>query len=372
MKLPRMCFGPVPKFAFMCVRQHNERIHYIPNARHLAKKVLAGLFLLLGAGAVACGILAASICQTLMPCIGLLILGMLLFVFAYCQYVKAWTRLEIPDLHYRKHIVSQLTEKEYFSLLRTFRSVSPGKYCHPCKRNISISEGTVEQLKKNLEKRTVKKSGVFLIQELDLEAIRQKQLETETVYQGVFKLPESMRECVNNSLKTSVSREKIIAVPWINQDQWVTPQEVIYTGIPGLRQESTHGEGAPELLTVYTKAYVAAFTAAITRASVSRTVSREGLCIVVSPLGVVKALEAEEVHAQKILSKIAFLQAVEYMATKAVLPENKAELLINIVLIDPESIAPLRAIGSKALFPQSEYLCFSELSPAKSSWNKVV
>lgn len=207
MKLPRICFGYVPKLAFMCTKEKGN-VHYIPTARHAAKKVVSGIFAVLGTAAFSCSILAASMCQTFFPCIGLLILGILLFIIAYCQYGRAWTRIEIPKLRYRKHNVSSITEREYLSLLWKWRFLSPGVYCHQVNRNIYICEGTKDNLKKILEKRSAKKNGTILIQELDLDAIRHDQLAAETQYQEVFQLPKSMLEDVTSFLRTSYSEEK--------------------------------------------------------------------------------------------------------------------------------------------------------------------
>ncbi|SYX08668.1 hypothetical protein C834K_0190 [Chlamydia poikilotherma] len=366
MKLPRMCFGYLPKPAFMSTKEKSN-IHYIPTARHAAKKVISGLFALLGVGAFSCSVLAASMCQTFLPCIGLLILGILLCIVAYQQYTSAWTRIEIPKLHYRKHVISSVTEQEYYSLLRTWRLLSPGAYCHQVNNNIHICEGTKENLKKILEKRSVKKNGTILIQELDLDAIRNRQLETETLYQEVFQLPPAMQECVKNSLRTSHSQDRMVITPWIDRLQGPAPQEVLYTHIPGLRQEQTEPS-----LSVYTEAYIEAFKAAIERVSISRFVNKEGICLLVSPLGVIKGLDGAALHSAKILSKTAFLQAVEFLATEVVLPENKSKISITIALVDPDSVAPLRSVDTNVMFPTRESLSFSDFAPSSSSWCHVI
>ncbi|AAP04928.1 hypothetical protein [Chlamydia caviae] len=367
MKLPRMCFGYLPKPTFMSTKARGS-VHYIPTARHAARKIGSGLFSLLGMGALSCSILAASMCQTFLPCIGLLILGILLCVVAYRQYTSAWTRIEIPKLCYRQHVVSSVTDQEYLSLLRTWRLLSPGMYCHQENRNIQICEGTRENLKKILEKRSVKKNGTILIQELDLEAIRNGRLATETLYQEVFQLPPIMQECVENSLRTSHSKDRIVAIPWSDLSPGPSPQEVLYTHIPGLRQEGA--ESSP--LSVYTVAYVEAFKAAIERVSVSRLVNKAGICLLVSPLGVVKGLDPEALHSTKLLSKMAFLQAAEFLAREAVLPESKSKLPITIALVDPESVAPLRSIDTNVMFPSRECLSFSDFTPSSFSWCHVI
>ncbi|BAE81602.1 conserved hypothetical protein [Chlamydia felis Fe/C-56] len=369
MKLPRMSFGHLPKPAFMCTKEKG-RVHYIPTARHAARKITAGLLSLLGTAAFSCSVLAASMCQTFLPCIGLLILGILLCIVAYCQYAKAWTRIEIPKLHYRKPSISSITEKEYLSLLRRLRFLSPGMYCHQVNRKIFICEGTKENLRKILAKRADKKNGTILIQELDLDAIRRGQLETETVYQDVFQLPTAMKECVKNSLKTSCRQEKMVSSPWLDRDHGPVPQEVIYTHIPGVRQEKSPMDVS--LLSIYTEAYIQAFKASIERVVVSRIVNKEGICLLVSPLGVVKGLSDEALHAVKILSKTAFLQAVESLAMEAVLPENKSKLPITIVLVDPDSVAPLRSVDTNVMFSSRESLSFSDFVPSDSSWCRVI
>ncbi|MEF9496631.1 MULTISPECIES: hypothetical protein [Chlamydia] len=369
MKLPRMCFGYLPKPAFMSTKEKGN-IHYIPTARHAARKMISGLFTLLGIGAFSCSVLAASMCQTFLPCVGLLVLGILLCIFAYQQYISAWTRIEIPKLHYRKHVVSSATEEEYRSLLRTWRLLSPGAYCHQVNKNIHICEGTKENLKKILEKRLVKKNGTILIQELDLDAIRNGQLETETLYQEVFQIPSTMQECIKNSLRTSHSQDRIVTTPWIDRFQGPAPQEVLYTHIPGLRQEEAQTESS--LLSIYTEAYVEAFKSAIERVSISRFVNKEGICLLVSPLGVIKGLDNTALHSAKILSKTAFLQAVEFLATEVVLPENKSKIPITVALVDPDSVAPLRSVNTNVMFPTRESLCFSDFVPSSSSWCHVI
>ncbi|QEM73556.1 hypothetical protein ABCH17_03685 [Chlamydia abortus] len=370
MKLPRICFGYVPKLAFMCTKEKGN-VHYIPTARHAAKKVVSGIFAVLGTAAFSCSILAASMCQTFFPCIGLFILGILLFIVAYCQYGRAWTRIEIPKLRYRKPHVSSITEREYLSLLWKWRFLSPGVYCHQVNRNIYICEGTKDNLKKILEKRSAKKNGTILIQELDLDAIRHDQLETETQYQEVFQLPKAMLEGVKSFLRTSYSEDKIISASWPDHPPGPTPQEVLYTHIPGLRQGDEAHESA-SLLSVYTETYIEAFKAAIERVAVSRLVSREGICLLVSPLGVVKGLSPEALHATKTLSKTAFLQAVESLAMETVIPESKSRLPITIALVDPESVAPLRSVDTNVMFPSRESLSFSDFSPASSTWCHVI
>ncbi|WP_375793614.1 hypothetical protein O1W69_00590 [Chlamydia sp. 12-01] len=369
MKLPRICFGYVPKLAFMYTKG-KDGVHYIPTARNAARKVISGLFALLGTAAFACSVMAASMCQTFLPCIGLLILGILLFIIAYCQYARAWTRIEIPKLCYRQHSVSLITEQEYLSLLRKWRLQSPGIYCHQMNRNIHICEGTKENLKKILEKRSVKKNGTILIQELDLEAMRCGRLTTQTLYQEVFQLPSSIQECIRNTLRTCDSQEKIVTIPWRDRPQGPTPQEVLFTHIPGLRQEESQMDSS--LLTIYREAYIEAFKAAIERVSMSRLVNKEGICLLVSPLGVVKGLDSREIHSAKVLSKTAFLQAAESLAIEIVLPENKSKLPITITLVDPESVAPLRSIDTNVVFPSQESLSFSEFALSNSSWCHVI
>lgn len=353
-------FACMPKFTFMCAEQSNI-YHYIPMARHLAKKIIAGIFVLLGISIFACSVLATSMCQTFMPCIGLFVLSMLLFVFAYCHYVKAWMRLEIPQWQFGKHTVSGISEKEYHSLLYTWRFTSLGSYCHRQNKNVHICEGTREKLREVLASRAEQKNGVFLIQELDLEALHQHQLEIETQYQNIFEIPPEIRRDVDSVLETVTSAPQVMAVPW-SENSIHSPQEVIYTNIPRNTEE---GELAQ--ISAYTEAYTRAFIEAIQRASSSHIISKQGICLLVPPLGVVKGESPEKTRMMKILSKIAFLQATEFLATEAVLPEDKKHLSITVVLIDHLSIAPLRAIDTPlvcSLVEQS--ICFADLMSSSS------
>lgn len=179
-----------------------------------------------------------------------------------------------------------------------------------------------------------------------------------------------MLEDVTSFLRTSYSEEKIVSAPWPDCAPGPTPQEVLYTHIPGLRQGEAHE--CASLLPVYTETYIEAFKAAIERVAVSRVVSREGICLLVSPLGVVKGLSPEALHATKTLSKTAFLQAVESLALDTILPESKSKLPITIALVDPESVAPLRSVDTNVMFPSRESLSFSDFSPSSSSWCHVI
>lgn len=330
--------------------------HYIPIARHLAKKILASIFAFLGVSALACSVLAASMCQTFLPCIGLLILSMLLFVFAYCHYVKAEMHLEIPQQQLEKYAVSAITEKEYHSLLfYTWRVTSLGSYHYKWNKHVHICEGTRERLRNILASRVGKENGVFLIQELDLEALHQHQIGIETEYQNIFYVPEQMRSSVHASLEIATSAPQVIAVPWL-ENLVPSPQEVIYTSIPRLCLEEEFSQ-----LTKYVKAYTQAFVEAIQRTSLSRFVKKQGICLLVPLLGVMKGKTPKEIRMMKILSKIAFLQAVEFLATEAVLPIDK-NLPITAVLIDHQSIAPLRIIETPQICSSMEQrICFTKL-----------
>ncbi|MBX6687783.1 hypothetical protein [Chlamydia gallinacea] len=356
MKLAQICFVCVPKFTFMSTTQRNI-YHYIPAARHLAKKILASIFALLGVSALACSVLAAGMCQTFLPCIGLLILGMLLFIFAYCHYVKAEMRLEIPQQQFEKYAVSAITEEEYHSLLfHTWHVTSLGSYHCKWNKHVHICEGTKERLRDILASRVGKENGVFLIQELDLEAMRQHQLGIETEYQNIFHIPEKTRSSVHALLETAGAGLQVVAVSWL-ENLVPSPQEVIYTSIPRFCLEEEISQ-----LTMYVRVYTQAFVEAIQRTSPSRFVKKQGICLLVPLLGVVKGKAPKAIRMMKILSKIAFLQAMEFLATEAILPVDVRNLPITAVLIDHQSIAPLRAIETPQVCSSRELrICFTEL-----------
>lgn len=355
MKLAQICLG-MPKFTFMCTTPSNI-YHYIPVSRHLAKKILAGIFAFLSVSGFACAVLAASMCQTFMPCVGVFVLSMLLLVLAYCYYVKAWARLEIPQKQIRRHTVSAITEQEYYTLLYTWKFTSLGSYCHKRNKNVHICEGTSERLRGVLASRTSQENGVFLIQELDLEALHQNREEVETEYQYIFHLPEDIRSRVHASLDVDTAPQ-VVAVPWLKSSEQA-PQDVIFTEIPKFYP----GEEKVVQLATYTRSYTRAFVEAIQRMPRSRLISKKGICLLVPLLGILRRGTAEEdKRTMKIISKMAFLQAMEYIATEAVLPEGKENVPIVGVLVDPQSIAPLRAIDAHlACSLSGKSICFTDL-----------
>lgn len=297
---------------------------YIPTRCVLANKVTAFISCILGLSALLCGLLAFSLCQTLMPSIGLVFLGFVLFIFAYQKYRSAWTKLSLP---HQPHPVKAITEAEYRSLLRTWRCVHLGSYVHRVYPRVRICEGNLEEMKQYVA--SPRNNRVLFIQELDFDALR-KNRPPEARYLSVLNVLHH-QERIRQILHTDSACIQAIALPW--EQSLKGPEGVIYTATPIGEEE---GMAA---LARYTESYLRAFLAGIEQAVPSSLARKRDLFLVVPPLGVM-GNQAD----LKILSKIAFLQAAETLAKTAHSTRQMAHLSITLIFIDPDTPTPLRSV----------------------------
>ncbi|EPP35361.1 hypothetical protein CP10139811_0938 [Chlamydia ibidis] len=351
MDFSRLCFGYVPKLTFSSVRDRGrDKIHYIPNSQHVAKKLISGLIALLGVSALVCSVLAASMCHTFMPAIALLVLATVLLVLSYHQYLKAWTRLEIRNRTTEKIGAQQVSELSYFSFLRSWRMIALGKY--RLGKNVHVYEGNREELRAVLKSRVAVKNGVALVQEIDCEC--PSKLSTD--YQEVFCLPDEVSCHAQHTLQEG-GVDQITAVSWVNKGIDVNPEELVYIPISRIRSNTCSTPNS--LVSLYKGLYFQAFSLAVKKMTTSSTVHSEGACLLVSPIGIWRDMSAEDKHSAKVVSKLAFLQAVEEFAQHTLASEAK----VTILFMDPYSVAPLRSIDINLLFPSLERLRFEDLSP---------
>ncbi len=76
-------------------RQDSQAVVYIPNSRFYGKQLVSTIVCALGVVHLLGGVIAASMCLTLVPSLALFALSALLFAVAYKQYTLGWDAVEI-------------------------------------------------------------------------------------------------------------------------------------------------------------------------------------------------------------------------------------------------------------------------------------
>ncbi|WP_201456662.1 hypothetical protein [Chlamydia sp. 17-3921] len=334
MKFPHICFEFVTKPSFSWLKGNNK-IFYLQNSKLITKKLVSAVLFCLGLSLLGCAAFSMGVCQTFLPAVALILVAFCLFILAYYQYVKGWAAFQLPTV---RKTITQVDWASFLSSLRLWDRISIGGFRHPTK-TLYIYEGSPKILQSLLRKRRGENNGVFLIQELDHKAIRCHCEETETLAQQAFDLPQNVKNSLRQNIEQSGATSSPLTILWNSPSEGICPEGIICVDIPNSVCMETLEE--KDELNYYSWSYFQGFLAAIDKATTSPVVKEMGICILTPILGVSQNLSVKETNRKILLSKIAFLQAAERLASESILPLDKALLPITLVLTDPCSVSPL-------------------------------
>ncbi|CRI33077.1 Uncharacterized protein BN1224_CV14_A_05860 [Chlamydia pneumoniae] len=331
MKFPRISISDLIPTQMVIWWRGGGNVHYVPNAQNLPKKILGGVLACFGLALLGCAAFAAGVCQTIFPCIGLMILGLVLLGFAYLQYSKGWSRFERPLFRETKVFEKPINWLGCLSLLQSWKKIRPGCYYHPGCPQVEICEGSQEIVTKIFQKKSDRNTSIFLIQEMDQIALRQG-IEKSSLSRKTFAIDPS----VVSSLLSEIQREeqqyldpKVIS--WSSEDQAsdrTHPKSAIYVNISDAAQEP---QGR-----CYIDAYTKAFFTVLDQIGDPNIVKKHTIYVLTPILGVPDALPKEEQENLKLLSQAAFLYSAEQVA-KRMREEKQDSIRIKFIFTDPTS-----------------------------------
>ncbi|AGW38604.1 hypothetical protein CpecG_0432 [Chlamydia pecorum MC/MarsBar] len=357
MKFSRIGGGFVvrPSFPWLKISRGNHKVLYLPKVKQTAKKMVTAIFTCIGLSLIGCAVFAAGACQTFIPSLALSLVGLCFFILAYHQYLKGRVEVSLP-ISSRKS-AAQISWGSFLSLLRPWKKVAPGYFCHP-EKPLYVCEGSKAALQAIFRQRKGENHGIFLLQEMDYKAIYTQSQGKNTLSQKAFHLPGEF----HNQLRHSISKKDTLLAPLEvlcpESLGKPFPQWVICVNIPGISDDDISDE---DKIRSYSKCYLQGFLKAVETAKTSRVVNHVGLCILTPILGVPQSLSLKEETYTLNLSKIAFMQAAESLASETLVMEGEC-WPITLVLTDPRSVAPLRSFQQKLNYAGINFTELSEES----------
>ncbi|WP_100934567.1 phage holin family protein [Candidatus Chlamydia corallus] len=340
MKFPRISISDLLPTQMVIWWRGGSKVQYLPNTQNLSKKIVAGVLACLGLGLLGCAAFAAAVCQTIFPCIGLMIIGCVLLGIAYLQYSKGWLRLESPLFRKTNIFEKPINWLGCLSLLQSWGKIRPGCYYHPGCPQVEICEGSQEIIDKICQKKADRNTSLFLIQEMDRAALKQRTATKTTLSEKTFDIDPSVVSSLLSEIEGESQEEsgpKVISWSPANEESHRTyPKSVIYVNIPEVSAGAKEYPGKQ-----YIDAYSEAFSTALNQIGDPSIVKKHTIYILTPILGLPDTLPPEERQTIKLLSQAAFLYTAELVAEQ--LAEQKRDSIrIKFVLTDPTSATPLR------------------------------
>ncbi|SPN73684.1 hypothetical protein C10C_0523 [Chlamydia serpentis] len=332
MKFPRISISDLLPTQMLIWWRGGEKVHYLPNAQNLSKKIVGGVLACLGLGLLGCAAFAAGACLTIFPCIGLVVIGFIILGIAYLQYSKGWSRVQLPRFRKTDVFEKPLTWVQLLSLLQSWNKIRAGCYYHPGCPQVQICEASQEIIKKISRKKFDKNTSVFLIQEFDGTALKKEVEEKNTLLQKTFGLdPSTIASCPSKNQKKISERLSPEVIPRHSTNETCL-SSAIYIKFPKVGEDNQCRE--------YIRAYSQAFFSALNQIRDLSGGRKQNIYILTPILGTPLTPSLGTEDEIKLISKAAFLYAAQLVA-KYLAKYEPNSVRITFILKDLTSQTPL-------------------------------